>query len=264
MSRGASKERKIEIPIIPPSENTPLNYSKYIASTLHSISLLTPAIKQEIYNNRLVSNFNSNPASSRNLENPRKKLILLDLDETLVHSDFDLLYPGTYDTTVTFEDTLTKEKISVGVYFRKDLEQFLRTMKSFFELAIFTSSVKEYADAIIDSFDKSNEFFSFRLYRESCIYLNNVYIKDLNVVSEYGYELKDVVLVDNSLYSFAGQINNGILISSFYDSKDDCELGRVCNYLIGYIENSEDVRKQNKNFFGFSELLKQFQSRTFI
>jgi len=49
-----------------------------------------------------------------------------------------------------------------------------------------------------------------------------VYIKDLRIFGER--ELKDIVIVDNSAYSFGFNVNNGVPILSYYEGEDDREL----------------------------------------
>ena len=56
-----------------------------------------------------------------------------------------------------------------------------------------------------------------------------LYVKDLRVIRNR--ELKDMVLVDNSVYSFAYQIDNGIPIISYYDDPRDEELVHLIGYL---------------------------------
>lgn len=82
------------------------------------------------------------------------------------------------------------------------------------QLVIWTASGKTYADAIIDLLDADGEFFSQRLYRESCVRLKDarfkdVYIKDLR---RLGLPMDTVVLVDNYVYSFGLTLDNGIPI----------------------------------------------------
>jgi CTD small phosphatase-like protein 2 len=57
------------------------------------------------------------------------------------------------------------------------------------------------------------------------------YVKDLRIIRNVS--LKHMALVDNSVYSFANQLDNGIPIIPFYDDAQDEEL---C-HLIAYIEN---------------------------
>ena len=62
-------------------------------------------------------------------------------------------------------------------------------------------------------------------------------------------------MLDNNIYSFSAQLNNGILINSFYNDKNDNELSNVLNYLNNYILPAEDVRKINEQFFGFKKII---------
>lgn len=63
-------------------------------------------------------------------------------------------------------------------------------------------------------------------------------MKDLRIL---GVDLKDVVLVDNSTYSFAFQLDNGIPILPFYNDRNDDELLHLTNYLEA-IADSDDMR----------------------
>ena len=60
----------------------------------------------------------------------------------------------------------------------------MKKANEYFEVVVFTASVKEYADAILDALDPSNQLIHHRLYRESCILRegldeNKFYVKDL-------------------------------------------------------------------------------------
>jgi CTD small phosphatase-like protein 2 len=50
-----------------------------------------------------------------------------------------------------------------------------------------------------------------------------VYVKDLRIF-EPSRRLEDIVIVDNAVYSFGYQLENGIPIIPFYDDKKDEEL----------------------------------------
>ena len=139
---------------------------------------------------------------------------------------------------------------------------FLKELSKDFTIGIFTASYKNYADAIIDYIDPNKNYIKFRLYRDNCIQFNNISIKDLRILK--GIDLKNVVLVDNSMYSFANQLNNGILINSFYFDKNDVDLFSVMNYLKCYVNNADDIREVNKEFFSFEEFLKQLTEERLI
>jgi CTD small phosphatase-like protein 2 len=45
----------------------------------------------------------------------------------------------------------------------------IKELSQFFEIIIFTASHSSYANTVLDFLDPNNEFFSHRLFRESCI-----------------------------------------------------------------------------------------------
>ena len=83
-------------------------------------------------------------------------------------------------------------------------------------------------------------------------------IKNLKILKNI--PLEKIILVDNNMYSFAAQLDNGILINSFFNDKDDNELSNVLSYLFNYILPAEDVRKINEEFFGFKKIVDEMNS----
>ena len=70
------------------------------------------------------------------------------------------------------------------------------------EMAVFTAGERTYADFILDKVDPEKKYFKARLYREHCVKAeDNVYVKDLRIIRDR--ELEDIVIVDNSILSFA-------------------------------------------------------------
>ena len=251
-------------------ENHSGNYSKYIETTLTHISEL--------------QNINFEYA----LEEPKihegvpiisseKKILLLDLDETLIHADFgENFIDDKYDAIIKFKSkNEEKEKNdnfgendstwcgpsdeeddvhSVGIFVRNGVNDFLKEVNKYFDVGIFTASVKEYADAVISFLDPESKLIKYRLFRNNCINFNDSFmIKDLRIFKNI--DLKKIILIDNSMYSFASQINNGILINSFFNDKNDTELNNALEYLINFILPAEDVRDVNEEFFNFRQIM---------
>lgn len=123
-----------------------------------------------------------------------------------------------------------------------------------FEVIVFTASNKQYADAILNYIDPENIYFQHRLYREHCIpTADGVYIKDLRIFQNR--DLKDIIIVDNAIYSFGFQLSNGIPIIPFKDDKEDIEF----DCLIGYLEKIKDVpdfRVPNRDAFKMEQVHK--------
>ena len=101
--------------------------------------------------------------------NPTKKLLLFDLDETLVHcfeGEPKKLSAKTRKCFLQTETQILKCDVNVRPY----VNQAMRILKhAGFELGIFTASSQDYADAIIEQIiDPFQELISVRLYRQHC------------------------------------------------------------------------------------------------
>ena len=254
----------LSIKIIYPIDNKSGKYTKYVQNVAKSIkdfiNLDYDSIFSEENSNQVKYFIYSNNININN--NIQKKLLLLDLDETLIHSEFrdssnykylDKMKENSKCYNRSFSYIENDYKYYFDIYFRPFLFDFLHEIKNYFELAIFTASSKRYADTIINYIDPNNEFFKFRLYRDACIPIQKyLFIKDLRIIKDY--DPMNVILMDNSLYSFINQPSNGMLIYSFYSNHKDNELMHAKNFLIKYIFPSKDVRIEIEKWFHFSEL----------
>ena len=72
-------------------------------------------------------------------------------------------------------------------------------VSKWYNLVIFTASVQEYADPVIDWLEIERPYFSARYYRQHCTTRNGAYIKDLSHVEP---DLSKVMIVDNSPVSY--------------------------------------------------------------
>jgi CTD small phosphatase-like protein 2 len=116
------------------------------------------------------------------------------------------------------------EVATAGINIRPYVMECLRRAASMFQVVVFTASHASYADVVLDILDPNNEIFEMRLYRDSCVRTNDgVYVKDLRIF-EHCRRMEDIVIVDNAVYSFGFQLENGIPIIPFYEDKEDEEL----------------------------------------
>ena len=68
-------------------------------------------------------------------------------------------------------------------------------MNKYFEIMIFTASVEEYADLILNHLDPNNTIISKRFYRKDTVLINNEYtVKDLLKIDR---DLSKIVIIDN-------------------------------------------------------------------
>lgn len=76
-------------------------------------------------------------------------------------------------------------------------------------------------------------------------------MKDLRILGNR--DLSDVILIDNSVYSFAFQLENGVPIIPFYHDPKDEELFHLITYMQGVVQ-VEDVRYYNREAFNLVRL----------
>ncbi|EOY27904.1 Haloacid dehalogenase hydrolase domain-containing protein [Theobroma cacao] len=173
----------------------------------------------------------------------KKGTIVLDLDETLVHSCLDPP-PPRYDFIVSRNmDGVT---INFYVLKRPGIDEFLETISKKYELVVFTAGHVAYASKVLDTLDPKG-LISHRLYRDSCKQVRGRFVKDL---SRLGRDLRKTVIVDDNPKSFALQPKNGIPIKPFVgDQLWDNELMKLtvffetCNVF-------EDMRDTVNQYLG--------------
>ena len=143
--------------------------------------------------------FSSSVSKRKSKKGTEKLTVVLDLDETLVHSRFVNKDDGTIRqrerrktaTVATNEFILNIGDETIRVNRRPGLNKFLAEASELFDLYVFTAAIEEYARPVIDYLDPKNEIFAGRFYRGSCFQMpNRTYAKDLFHVCD---DLKRVV-----------------------------------------------------------------------
>jgi RNA polymerase II subunit A small phosphatase-like protein len=145
-----------------------------------------------------------------------KKCVVIDLDETLVHSSFKPVYNADFIVPVEIDGAVHQ----VYVLKRPYVDEFLQKMGELFECVLFTASLAKYADPVADLIDKWGVFRA-RLFRDSCIFHRGNFVKDL---SRLGRDLNQVIIVDNSPASYILHPDNAVPVASWFDDMSDTEL----------------------------------------
>ncbi|KAJ1928028.1 hypothetical protein IWQ60_002443 [Tieghemiomyces parasiticus] len=153
-----------------------------------------------------------------------KKCLVLDLDETLLHSSFRVVDNPDYIVPVKLEG----QTHNVYVLKRPGVDEFMRQVGEAFEVVVFTASLSKYADPVLDLLDM-HKVVRHRLFRESCILYGGNYVKDL---SRMGRPLTDLIIVDNSPASYAFHPNNAIPITTWFNDTHDTELLDLVPFLM--------------------------------
>ena len=165
----------------------------------------------------------------------QKKTLVLDLDETLVHSQFGAFNIPS-DVVINIE--IENELHEIHVLIRPGVKEFLEKMSKLYEIVIFTASISKYAGPLLDILDKE-KFCSFRLFREHCTLINSSFVKDLK---KLGRDLKNIIIVDNSPLAYLLNSDNGLPILTWFDDKYDQELYKITPVL-EFLNEVPDVRE---------------------
>lgn len=200
------------------------------------------------------------PLSRNPDKRKKKKVLILDLDETLIHSlsrGAPRSLGGSGGQCHMIELKVNNVSTLYYVYKRPFCDFFLKELSKWFELQIFTASVQEYADPIIDWLemdlidykkvqgaqrDAPNKVFTKRYYRNDCTYRQGVgYIKDLSKFFPKDDDLKNVIILDNSPISYALHEHNAVMIEGWINDQSDRDLINLLPMLYS-LSNCIDVR----------------------
>ncbi|KAF1983062.1 NIF-domain-containing protein [Aulographum hederae CBS 113979] len=145
-----------------------------------------------------------------------KKCLVLDLDETLVHSSFKILHQADFTIPVEIEG----QYHNVYVIKRPGVDAFMKRVGELYEVVVFTASVSKYGDPLLDQLD-IHGVVHHRLFRESCFNHQGNYVKDL---SQVGRDLNQTIIIDNSPTSYIFHPQHAVPISSWFSDAHDNEL----------------------------------------
>ena len=159
----------------------------------------------------------------------KKKTLVLDLDETLVHSYFQKDPP--YEPDVSFDIDINEQTVHVATLVRPGARYFLEKMSKLYEIVIFTASLSQYAVPLLNIIDKK-KYCEHKLFREHCFsynYKGNLgYVKDLTKLNR---DINSLIILDNNPNCYFFNKENGIPIKTWLSDKNDRELFIVQPYL---------------------------------
>lgn len=151
-------------------------------------------------------------------KNMSRKTLILDLDETLIHS---LSKGGKMSNGHMVEVKLGTHAILYYVHKRPFCDTFLECVTRWYDVVIFTASVQEYADPVIDWLEHDRNYFKARFYRQHCTFRHGAYMKDLSVAEK---DLSKAIIVDNSPLSYKLNEQNAVPIEGWISDPSDRDL----------------------------------------
>ena len=176
-----------------------------------------------------------------------KKLLILDLDETLIYG--------------TMSPATSEADFEVGPYFiykRPFLREFLKFCFNNFLVSVWTSSGEDYAKGVADNIFTGFGKLEFVWSCSRCVtkfdpeYFQHYYVKDLKKVKRLGYSLENIIMIDNTPRKLCRNYGNLVRVKSFEGDKNDDELASLVKYLVelGSVENVREIEKRGwKNRF---------------
>jgi carboxy-terminal domain RNA polymerase II polypeptide A small phosphatase len=180
-----------------------------------------------------------------------KILLILDLDETLIHSTVEKPV-GEPDFTV-FKYNVVK---------RPHLDYFINECYSHFRLAIWSSGSDNYAEEITGHIFPSSMKLEFVWGRSKATYcpipdrnefsypgiFHYDYIKRLQKIKPLGYSLKRTLIVDDTPHKLKENYGNAIYISEFNGEPDDEELLYLLDYLMTIKDSPNVLHIEKRNW----------------
>jgi TFIIF-interacting CTD phosphatase-like protein len=171
------------------------------------------------------------------MQSAEKKLLILDLDETLIYSTEMKLKRS--------QDFVVGQYL---VYKRPFLHEFIEFCIENFNVAVWTSSTSSYAVEIVANIFQNPSDLKFIWSKTRCtisfdLDLQETFLeKKMTKVRGRGYDLKKVIVVDDLPQVWRNSYGNLVRVKSFFGEADDNELQK----LIAYLEKLKDVENIRK------------------
>ncbi|CAB3404919.1 unnamed protein product [Caenorhabditis bovis] len=172
------------------------------------------------------SNIPMSPLTAHRLLSMKKKILVLDLDETLIHSHHDgvlrpMVKPGT-PPDFTIRVVIDRHPVKFSVHERPHVNLFLTVVSQWYELVVFTASMEVYGSNVADKLDKGRGILKRRYFRQHCTMDVGGYTKDLSAIHP---DLSSICILDNSPGAYRKFPHNAIPIPSWFsDPNDTCLL----------------------------------------
>lgn len=171
------------------------------------------------------------------MANDGGKLVVFDLDETLIHA--------TKTPKEILEDSRYGDFL---IYHRPGLERFLIECSKLYSIAIWSSAEDEYVKAIVERMLPTGVGLLFVWGRSECwvkqvrskdqyseletkMYQN---IKPLKKIGKMGFAMADLLIIDDSPYKVKDNPGNYIIIEAFEGNQEDKQLFKTMKLIKSY------------------------------
>jgi len=169
-----------------------------------------------------------------------KKLIILDIDETLIHAT---------EKSIGREHDFETEWYLV--YKRPHVHEFIEFCIEYFNVAVWTTAGHDFAVKIVDELFPSEFKLEFLWSHRRCTRVFNpelhetTHLKNLNKVRRKGYKLEHVIMVDDTPAKLVKNYGNLVRVNEYRGQEDDNELEILMKYLL-HLKKAENIRAIEK------------------
>lgn len=173
-------------------------------------------------------------------QHPARKLLVLDLDETLIHATEN---PLSYDADFRIGP--------YHVYRRPHLDEFIASVTTAFDVGVWTASGESYAAQVTARiFPDSRLKFVWASRRCTVVrdWTTGDYMtsKNLNKLKRRGYALEHIIAIDDTPSKYARSYGNLITVEEFVGDRADRELPALARYLqtLAQVPNVRSLEKR--------------------
>jgi TFIIF-interacting CTD phosphatase-like protein len=195
----------------------------------------------------------------------KRRLLVLDLDETLIFSTevkLDMEEAGVIMMPLYWGAAQQK----IYVYKRPNLDDFLKVAFEHFDVGIWTAGSRTYADHVLQFImcEEERKKLKFVFTSERCVYkryssFGEMYydgprcIKPLKKVKKKGYTLDEMIVIDDLPSTYSRNYGCAIPIKPFVGWEKDDELKLLAKYLVEKVLSSEvqDWRRLPKRYWRY-------------
>ena len=172
-----------------------------------------------------------------------KQLLILDVDETLVHADEKPLIRAADFRVGPFH-----------VYRRPFIREFVAAVSEWFDLAVWSSASTSYVNGVAENVFGVPNTLRFIWASDRCTrryhaeLQEQYYAKNLSKLRKLGFELERILMVDDSPEKLSQHYGNHIRIAPFTGNESDTELRDLLPFLES-LRTAENVRRIEKRFW---------------
>ncbi len=175
------------------------------------------------------------------MDDKSDKLLILDLDETLVHAtEKELMFSADFKFDKYY------------VHKRPYLEKFLLDISKHYSLGIWSSANDEYVKEIVKNIKPDGVAFEIVWGRSRCSIKRDedldsyIFEKRLYKLQKKGFKLEQIIIVDDTPKKSRNNYGNAIYIHEFSGNTTDEELKHLHDYLLTLkkVENIRTIEKR--------------------